>query len=166
MCSLFSSRCWQTHSCVLDMPVCLHFQQLEQEHRVALCVAKKRPPARVSHRRTWVQWLWWTAVQLKIDQGRSTGPVEPGEQSVPQRSLPAVPGKTRSVPLQGLSTDAKPTARRAGLVSVVQVYYRSLPHTLGSMDWVPESNGGSLLCRSVLSISSTLSLLSKLQVSK
>lgn len=131
MCSLFSSRCWQTHSCVLDMPVCLHFQQLEQEHRVALCVAKKGPPARVNHRRTWVQWLWWTAVQLKIDQGRSTGPVEPGEQSGPQRSLPAVPGKTRSVPLQGLSTDAKPTARRAGLVSVVQVYYRSLLHTLG-----------------------------------
>lgn len=119
--------------------------------RVTLCLAKKGPPARVSHRRTWVQWLWQTAVQLKIDQGRSTGPVEPGEQPVPQRSLPAVPRTTRSVPLQGLSMDAKPTACRAGLVSVVKVCYKLPAHNIryltmpwGSKDWSPESNGDSL----------------------
>lgn len=108
MCSLLSFACWQSHSCVLEMPVCLHFQQLEWEHRVPLCSAKKGPSARVNQRRSRVQWLWWTAVQLKIDQGRSTGPGEPGEQAVPQRFLSAVPGTPHCStpgPLHGCKTN-------------------------------------------------------------
>lgn len=102
------------------MPICLHFQQLKEQHGTH-ALAKEGPPDRVSDLDLEYNDCGERMRDLKVDQGRSTGPSESGEQSVPQRPLPAVPGTTCSVPLQGLSMDAKPTLSIEESVSFMSV---------------------------------------------
>lgn len=102
------------------MPIYLRFQQLKEQHSTRP-LAKKDPQTGYVTQDLEYNDCGEQMRDLKVDQGRSTRPAESGEQTVPQRPLPAVPGTTCSLPLQGLSMDAKPTLSIEGSLSFMNV---------------------------------------------